>query len=207
MSDPITRWIALLVAGIALAAAGCLGWSTGRAPLLTQLAQRETAYAREKLRTSERTAEVLQAANDRGDQLVTGLELRQADINQLAREKRDAIHQVTTGRACLGGSALRVLNSAPGLSVRGLAPTVGGVAATGAAPATDTDIGGVGDITNIVSTDTDIATWAIDAGAQYEVCRARLDALIDWHLQPTPNATAPAPAPAPAPATTETPRP
>ena len=166
-------------------AAAAIGWTVGRAPLLTQIAKQDTAHALEKLRISDRNAEVLQAANDRGDQLVTALELRQDDINQLAREKRDAITKVTTGRACLGESALRLLNSAPGLSVRGLAPAVSGPTAAGAAPATD----------SIVSTDTDIATWAIDAGAQYEVCRARLDALIDWHQQPAP------------PATTETPRP
>jgi hypothetical protein len=183
MSDPVTRWIALLVAGIALAAAGWLGWSTGRAPLLTQLAQQETAYTREKLRTFEHTAEVLQDASDRGDQLVTVLELRQADINQLAREKRDAIHKATTGRTCFTESALRLLNTAPGLSVRGFTPAVSGAAAAGATAATDTNV------SNVVSTDTDIATWAVDAGAQYEVCRARLDALIDWHLQPAPPAT------------------
>lgn len=184
MITPIARWIGLLIAGLALAAAGWLGWSIGRAPLLTQLANKDTAHALEKLRISERNAEVLQAANDRGDQLVTALELRQDDINQLAREKRDAITKVTTGRACLGESALRLLNSAPGLSVRGLAPATGIAAAAGAQAATDT----------VVSTDTDIAIWAVDAGAQYEVCRARLDALIDWHQQPAP------------PATTETPR-
>ena len=180
MSSSLLRLPSLALVSCVAVAAGAAAWTVGRAPLLTQLAHQEAVYTREKLRTSERTAEVLQAANDRGDQLLNVLELRQADINQLAREKRDAINKVTTGRACLGGPALRVLNSAPGLSVRGIAPTVGGTAAAGAAAAAYTDIG------DIVSTDTDIATWAVDAGAQYEVCRARLDALIDWHLQPTP---------------------
>ncbi len=179
MITPITRWIGLLIAGFALAAAAWLGWSTGRAPLFTQLAKKDTAHALEKLRISERTAEVLQAANERGDQLVNALELRQADINQLAREKRDAINKVTTGRACLGESALRLLNSAPGLSVRGLTPATGITAATGAQATPDT----------VISTDTDIAAWAVDTGAQYETCRLRLDALIDWHLQPAPPAT------------------
>nr|WP_295782206.1 hypothetical protein [Rhodoferax sp.] len=179
MSSSILQMPSLYLAGAALVAATSIGWTVGRAPLLTQLAQQETTYAREKLRTFERTAEVLQDANDRGDQLVTVLELRQADINQLAREKRDAITKVTTGRTCLNESALRLLSSAPGLSVRGLAPAVSSPSAAGAAPATD----------SIITTDTDIATWAIDAGAQYEVCRTRLDALIDWHLKPTPPAT------------------
>lgn len=179
MSGSALRILWLLLAGSALVAAGSVVWRVARAPLLTQLAQQESAYTREKLRSFERAAEVLQDANDRGDQLMNALELRQAQVNQLAREKRDALTKVTTGRACLGESALRVLNSAPGLSVRGLAPASSGAAATGAATAADT----------VVSTDTDIASWAVDAGAQFEVCRARLDALIDWHLQPAPPAT------------------
>jgi len=190
MSSSVLRIPGLLLAGCALVAAGSVVWHTARAPLLTQLAQQETTYAREKLVTFEHAAEVLQDANDRGDQLLGVLEVRQDQINQLAREKRDALTKVTTGRTCLGEPALRLLNSAPGLSVRGFSPAVSGAAAAGATTAPNTDNG-----INVVSTDTDIAAWAIDAGAQFEVCRARLDALIDWHLQPE------------TPATPETPRP
>ena len=175
----------LYLAGAAVAAASSVGWTVGRAPLLTQLAQQDATYTREKLRTFERSAEVLQAATDRGDQLVEALELRQADINQLSREKRDALAKVTTGRTCLGESALRLLNSAPGLTVRGLAPAVVSTAAAGQPTAPDT----------VVSSDTEVATWIVDAGAQYEVCRARLDALIDWHEKPAPPATTESPRP------------
>lgn len=177
--NPAIRWIGIIVAGLALAAAGRLGWSTGRAPLLTELANQDNAHTREKLRTFERTAEVLQDAQDRGDALYSTLAARLAEIDQLTKEKHHAIANVTTGRACLGGPALRLLSTAPGLSVSGLAQAPGGAAATDAAAATDTDN------TGIVSTDSDIAGWAIDAGAQFEVCRARLDALIDWYLKPT----------------------
>ena len=179
MSSTILQLPGLLLAGCALFASGSVLWQVARAPLLTQLAEQDAAHTREKLRTFERSAEVLQAANERGDQLTNALELRQGLVNQLAREKRDAIHKVTTGRACLGEPALRLLNSAPGLSVRGLAPATSGPAAAGAATAPNTDNGGAPAST---ATDTDIASWVIDAGAQYEVCRARLDALIDWHL-------------------------
>ncbi|MES2948641.1 MAG: hypothetical protein V4858_08865 [Pseudomonadota bacterium] len=179
MISSVLRMPSLYLAGAAMVAAASVGWTVGRAPLLTQLAQQDGAHTREKLRSFERAAEVLQDANDRGDQLITALELRQADINQLAREKRDAITKVTTGRTCLGESALRLLNSAPGLSVSGLAPAVSGTVAAGTAAAPD----------SVVSSDTEVATWIVDAGAQYEVCRTRLNALIDWHLQPAPPAT------------------
>lgn len=184
MSSSILDLPKLILAGAALAAAGTVVWHTARAPLLVELAQLDRDHTREMLKTIERNTEVLQAANERGDQLLGVLEVRQDQINQLAREKRDAISKVTTGRTCLGEPALRLLNSAPGLRVSGLAPAVSGAAAAGAAPAPNTDDGA-----NVVSTDTDIAAWAIDAGAQYEVCRARLDALIDWHLTPAQPAT------------------
>lgn len=165
--NPVTRWIGIIVAGLALAAAGWLGWSTGRAPLLADLATQDAAHTREKLRSLERAAEVLKDAQDRGDALTITLAARQADIDQLQKEKHHAIAKVTTGRACLDGAALRLLSTAPGLSVSGIAQAPGSAAAEGGATATDTDI----------------ADWAVDAGAQYEVCRARLDALIDWHAQ------------------------
>lgn len=186
--NPVTRWVGIIVAGLALAAAGWLGWSTGRAPLLTDLANQDAAHTREKLRTFERTAEVLKDAQDRGDALTITLAARQADIDQLSKEKRNAIAKVTTGRGCLDGAALRLLSTAPGLSVSGITQAPGIAAAAGAAVAPDTDIADDGAVT---STDADIVGWAIDAGAQYEVCRARLDALIDWHVKPAP-ATHPA---------------
>lgn len=180
MSSSILALPKMILAGVALVAAGSVVWHTAQAPLLVKLAQLDRDHTREKLKTIERNTEVLQAANDRGDQLVDVLDVLQDQINQLAREKRDALNKVTTGRTCLGEPALRLLNSAPGLQVSGLAPAVSSPAAADATAAPNT---------NIVSTDTDIATWAVDAGAQYGVCRARLDALIDWHLTPALPAT------------------
>ena len=173
----IARGIIIIVACLSLSAAGWTGWTTGRAPLLTQLAQQDAAYNTEKFQAQVLAAQALKVAQDRGDALTNTLAIRQSEIVQLTREKRNAISQVTTGRACLDSAALRLLNTAPGLSVSGIPQTTGSVVAAGAAAATDTDIAGV------VSTDADIASWAIDAGSQYEVCRARLDALIDWSFK------------------------
>jgi hypothetical protein len=174
----ILNWV---IAGTLVAVGAGAGWTLGRAPLLVQVADQQRQYARERLTAMERAAEVLQTANDRGDQLVVALELADHEINQLAREKRDAINKVTTGRACLGEPALRLLNSSPGIRVSGLAPATSGAAAAGATAAPD----------SVVSSDTEVGTWIIDAGAQYETCRLRLDALIDWHLKPAPT-TSPA---------------
>ncbi|MEO8120067.1 MAG: hypothetical protein ABI606_12195 [Rhodoferax sp.] len=177
MSSSVLLMPRLLIAGLTFAAGVGIGWSTGRAPLHTELAEQDNAHTREKFKSLERTAEVLQSTQVRGDALTTLLAKRQTSIDQLTREKRDAVSKVTTGRACLGGPALRLLNSAPGLSVSGIAPAASSAAAADGAAAAHTD----NDSDNaLVSTDTDLAGWAIDAGAQYEICRARLGALIDW---------------------------
>jgi prophage endopeptidase len=162
--------ICLLVLGLVLMSAGAavLGWSLGRAPLQVQLAQQTADHASEKRLAAEKATSDLQAAQARGDALSTGLLNQQARIDQLTMEARRAIPQVTTGRPCLGPAALRVLDSAPGLDVAGLPPAAGGAAAEGGP----------------IATDTDIAGWAVDAGAAYEVCRARFGALIDWHALP-----------------------
>lgn len=152
-------WAAMFVGG------AVLGWQAGRAPLQAQLARQSEAHASEKRQLAEQAAQTLQAAQARGDALTTGLLTQQTQIDQLKTEKRDAIRQVTTGKPCLSAAALRVLDNAPGLDVAGLPPATGGAAAAGAR----------------IATDTDLAGWAVDAGAGFSVCRARLDALIDWH--------------------------
>lgn len=168
MSSTVLSMPKLLLAGVALSTAFGLGWSTGRAPLKTRLAEQDSAHTREKLRTFEQAAQALQTAQDRGDALTNTLAQRQASINQLTREKRHAVSTVTTGRACLDGPALRLLDGAPGLRVAGLPPPTSGAAAEDAP----------------IATDSDITSWSLDAGAQFETCRARLDALIDWHAAP-----------------------
>ena len=129
----------------------------------------------------ERAAgEVLQAAQARGDALSTELLARTSEIDQLQQESHRAITQATTGRTCLDGAALRVLKRAPGITVVS-APTSSAAAAGEPIGTTGSDVSWGPDS---FSTDTQIATWSIDAASAFEVCRARLDALIDWHTAP-----------------------
>jgi hypothetical protein len=164
-------------AGLALA--GPAAWYVGRLPLQAELADMAATDAKQKFLVAERTAAVLQAASARGDALSTTLAKAQSQIDQLNRSRRDALPKVTTGRTCLDGPALRLLNGAPGLSVSGFAATAGSIAAAGGTVAADPD-----SEAGLISSDQDIAGWAIDAGAAFEVCRTRLDALIDWHTPP-----------------------
>lgn len=164
-------------AGLALA--GPAAWYVGRLPLQAELATNQATEAQQKFHAAERTAEVLQAASARGDALSTTLAQRQSQIDQLNRSRRDALPKVTTGRTCLDGPSLRLLNGAPGLRVSGFAASASSVATESGAAAADPN-----SEAGRVSTDQDIGTWVLDAGATFEVCRTRLDALIDWHTQP-----------------------
>lgn len=136
---------------------------------------RNNAWLAKQVVAERQERENLQAALARGDALSTGLLNQQDEINQLKTEKRDALTLASTGRPCLGSAALRLLNNAPGIRVKRLpAPTSSPAATSEPAAAAGSDDAGY-------STDTQAALWVLDAGAQFEVCRARLNALIDWH--------------------------
>lgn len=158
----------LIALAAALAWSGLVfygGHSLGDAQSNAKWLDKEAQYQRQA------KADLL-AGQARGDALTTGLLVQQDQITQLKSEKQNAIKVVTSGRACLGADALRVLDTAPGITVARPTQATSSPAAAGEAPAPDSSI----------STDTDIALWIIDAGADYEVCRTRLDALIDWNL-------------------------
>lgn len=174
------RFALLRVALFALfcAALVALGGWAGRAPLLVELADLRTSQAETAKLQAMASARVLSDAQTRGDQLTNRLAASQAHITQLETEKHRAINRLTTGRPCFSADALRVLNGADNAtdgSVDVPTPT-GSAAATGEAFATDSDVG----------------QWITSTQAQYEQCRFRLDALIDWHTAPAPinpNAT------------------
>ena len=127
-------------------------------------------------RQAEEAANVLQAAQSRGHALSGELETTYQRIDQLQQEASHAIVSSTTGRTCFDGAALRVLNGAPGVTVMP-APASSAADARESTPAPS----GADAFASSISTDTDVALWATAAAAQFEVCRARLAALIDWH--------------------------
>ena len=152
---PSFSWVTTLL--LVLAWSGAAYWAGDH--------NRDNAWLAKQGVQERKAKEALEVAQARGDALSTELLANEQQVNQLKTEKLHAISQATTGRPCLNGPTLRLLDQAPGLSVRGLPPAASGTAAA----------------SEPVSTDTDIAQWAVDAGAQFEVCRTRLDALIGWH--------------------------
>lgn len=175
-------WLMLVLNVLVLPVGAWLAWLQ---------ADRRAAQAEAELGQNRRVLAQWREAQRRGDELATQLLAAEAARAALTRERDDAIARATTGRACLGGSALRVLDGAPGLRVAVVPAAAASAAAAHAAAAADTGDaaadGGPGpraDPADAVSDDTAVARWMLAAGAQYETCRARLHALIDFHTMP-----------------------
>ena len=151
-----------LILGAALCA--WLGYQVGQRDVDALRAQ----YARGLATAAEHASRKLLDAVERGDLLTLELAAARLAAESHSQELHHDIPRVTDGRACLREPALRLLDRAPGLSVRVPTPAGGAAAA---------DAGRV-------ATDADVSHWAIDAGAQYAECARRLDALIRWHAQP-----------------------
>lgn len=189
-----TAW-RLLCVGLpllALAVGFLAGAVVGRAPLHTDLAELRTTHSESLRLAQQAAAKHLQDAQTRSDTLSTALAETLTQTATLEQEKTHALRLAATGRLCLDSRALSVLNTSPGLRVAGLdgvPPTQPGLAQAHATAGPDTHPQpGAPDAPKtpgLIATDADIGAWSIGAGAQYETCRARLDALIDWHGEPT----------------------
>jgi hypothetical protein len=111
--------------------------------------------------------ERLQSAKERGDALEIRL-AEEAETRQI-QEKTHAVEikRLTRDRPCLDAPVVRLLNASPGLPAgrQSVPPPAGGSADPDAGPATDTDV----------------AVWINGARKQYDTCRSRLDALIDFN--------------------------
>lgn len=141
-----------------------------------EIAELRAAAAREQASQAEHASRRLLEAQQHGDALTTQLEAANRAALRLQENLDDALRRATTGSACLRERALRLLDGAPGITVGVPAPAGGTAAADGPAAAVADER---------VSSDTDVARWIGLAGRHYDECRRRLDALIDWHQEPT----------------------
>ena len=186
----VAVWLPLLALLAGAAAGAWGGYTVGRAPLLVDIASLKQTHSESLRLAQQAAAKRLQDAQNRSDTLA--LELGETIINNitLSQEKTHELRLAATGRVCLSERALSVLNGSPGLRVAGLdgvpAPE-SAAAAAGATAGPDTDTANTPGTAGLIATDADIGAWSIGAGAAFETCRARLDALIDWHTT-TPEA-------------------
>ena len=163
MIKMITRAIPYLLTA-ALSAYAAWAWQANHYE--AKLADMRSSISESDRLRARAAATALQAAQVRGDVLTRDLLAREALINRLSKEKRDALSRLTTGRPCLSADAVGVLNGTAGTG-DGVPTPPGSPAATGATFATDADVG----------------QWAAAARAAHDTCRQRLDALIDWHTK------------------------
>ena len=163
----ITPPVTIITHGIVAVAAAAGAWVWQANSYEAKLADIRSSIAESDRIRARAAATALQSAQVRGDVLTRDLLAREALINRISKEKRDALSRHTTGRPCLSADAVGVLNGTAGAGA-GVPPAPGITAATGGGFATDADVG----------------QWAAAAIAAHDTCRYRLDALIDWHAKP-----------------------
>ncbi|MCK9636000.1 MAG: hypothetical protein M0R41_06955 [Methylobacter tundripaludum] len=152
-----------IVALIAFSTGSGAGWYVTDAVLGKQIAQMAADYANEKAVAEKVYRERFTAAQALGDTLSDRLAQTESHLTQKTKELSHALSKVTTGRTCLNGAAVGLLNNTDNDSSAEPQATVSPVTEDAA-----------------VATDTDIADWIGSAKGQYETCRARLGALIDF---------------------------
>lgn len=165
------RWIlsevTIRILAVALFAGFCFfgGWTAESWRKGAEIDRLKLAQKASSEQAALRAANELQAAVLLGDELSARLLKTESGLSQLAEEKDHEIRRLTTGRRCLDGAAVRVLNESTRAASPALPPAAGEPLRADAAFATDTDVGG----------------WANQARSRYDTCRARLDAIGDFY--------------------------
>ncbi|MFZ6655647.1 hypothetical protein [Undibacterium sp. TJN19] len=162
----------LFVVGVSMGGFASHVYDTAQvAKVRIELADVNAKHSSEEAQSANAAIERLQLANQKANSLQTALDITEQRLAITQTEMNREIQRNTSGRACLNGRTVSLLNSA---AASGTQPTTLPNTTSGAA---ETSTG--------FTTDTDIANWINNATTQYNTCRARLDALIDWHLSTT----------------------
>jgi prophage endopeptidase len=176
---------AALVFGIASLVFGMTSCARRHTDALYQ-AQAQAAASTARAEQAEADLARLQKAQALGDEISHRLAATEHVLAKTTKERNDALALATTGRACLRGPALRLLDGAPGIRVKFgdlPAPTSSAAAAGAAAAAAESPERAASAADAAAeSTDQQVAAWALQAGQMYETCRARLGALIEFNL-------------------------
>lgn len=179
---PVINARALCIAlCLALGVGGLGGYRLASLQHTASLAHMREQQAQAQQAQAQAALDLAQAARRAADAAQAQLAQALHSNQTLTQERRHALQQATTNRTCLAGPALRVLDGAPGLRLAQLPHGAAGLAdphAGAAAAAAD-----LGTAPEWVSSEADIAGWILTAGSQYEECRARLGALIDYVQQ------------------------
>lgn len=165
MSSTLLSLPRLILVGLVFVAGFGVGHKAGQAPLQVDLAEQRATTAETSRLRAMAAARALTDAQTLGNQLTERLGNSLAQITTLQKEKADEIRRLTTGRRCLSADAVRVLNTPAGDRASADVPQ-----APGGADAPD----------GAFASDYDVGLWISHAQGQYDECRGRLDALIDF---------------------------
>lgn len=156
----------LILAAVAALLFGA-GWQVEGWRKDAEIERIERAHAEQRARDAVAAADEIRAAVKRGDELAARVAAAEATRDTALQETQDALRRVTTGRPCLGGAAVRLLNAAPGIRQAGVPAPAGQPAGADAAAASDTDV----------------AQWAASCIRHYDTCRGRLAAIAEFHQE------------------------
>lgn len=162
---------AIILAAVCFAA----GWITQGWRQEGEIARINETHANASRLAAEKNATELAAARQRGDQLTLQLAGYENTLQVFAQEKNREIARLTTGRRCLDGAAVRVLNQSAGSLGQGIVPASAGSALRPAANAT------AGADDGAFATDADVAGWIGLCQRSYDTCRSRLDAIARFY--------------------------
>lgn len=127
------------------------------------------AQANDRADAERATAAVITAALERYNELEARVAAAESTRDIALQETQDALRKITTGKPCLSGAAVRLLNQSNGIKPPDLPAAPGQPAGADAAFATDTDV----------------ALWAAHARRSYDTCRGRIDAVREFFQEPT----------------------
>ncbi|AJF01224.1 hypothetical protein SG18_21160 [Pandoraea apista] len=155
----------LITLAIAILCSAFGSWNLTRNHYLAEISDMKRDEADARATAEKKARNILEAEQERGNGLSDKLAKTESALTKQSQELSNALSRLTTGRKCLDDRVVSVLNG-----------TSSGAAADDLRTGTRTSDATDGP----AASDTDVAGWISQAKGQYEICRARLGALIDF---------------------------
>lgn len=173
MSEGIIKAIAIgIFAGLCFLG----GWAAEGWRKDAEIARINQTHQADKARETGVALLRISAANKLADELTLQVAGWEQTLTAFAQEKNNELARLVTGRRCLDGAAVRVLNR-PSPQLGGALSQTTSFALRAATPvAAHTDDGAF-------ASDEDVAGWVGQCQRGYETCRGRLGAIADFYHQ------------------------
>ncbi|MEW6559603.1 MAG: hypothetical protein AB1412_05330 [Pseudomonadota bacterium] len=176
-----------LAAGLMFGAAGGAKWAESRRLQCEHARALDAAAAAQQ--QTQRLASALTAADASVNAALQQRDAADARAKEIARELTR--QKLLSGRACLSGAAVGLLNSHPAVGLHLSAPAASPASAPAepaahpgepgrAQPAANAEGAARAETRPAEASDADLAAWALDTMTLYQTCRARIDALRQW---------------------------